>query len=197
MDNYIFLFLQWSAKTLDEELLHLEKPAIKLGNSYIYPLWDALLSRWLSHPDYEVYLATPSLDNEKMTHIYRIVIQNQTTANIRAFYVRDECNTFKGYDIRDIIKKAKTMIKGELQEDFSTIIEEKITEKIVKPDVDRYFNAKFIACTHGEKAEVLVTSANFTGDHFDEESYESVVYHKMEKKEFHERFIEPLEKFSK
>lgn len=180
----------WSAEMVNKELHYLEKPAIKPGNTYIYPLWKSLLSRWLSNPDYEVYLATPFLDTEKMTDICKIVSQNKKSANIGAFYVRDKCNTFTGDDIQHIIAKAKTRITDELKEDCSTIIEEKISNKIVNPD--RFFHAKFIACTHGEEAEVLVTSANFTVHHFNKENYESVLYYKMKKEEFQERFIDPL-----
>lgn len=56
----------------------------------------------------------------------------------------------------------------------------------------KYFHSKFIGCIYKEKAEVLVTSANFTSFHFDIENYESVVYHEMTKAEFIERFLVPL-----
>lgn len=54
------------------------------------------------------------------------------------------------------------------------------------------FHSKFIGCIYKERAEVLVTSANFTNFHFDMKNYESVVYHEMTKDKFLERFIEPM-----
>lgn len=193
LDSDMFLFLQWKPKELDEALLHLKHSAIKPGNTYIYPLWKSLLSRWLSNSDYEVYLVTPFLDVAKMTDICKIVLQNRATANIGAFYVRNECNTFDRYTIGEAIEKAKTKIKEELNVDCSTIIEDTITMKIVKQN---FFTAKFIGCTHGEKAEVLVTSANFTGNHFDKHNLDFVEYQKMEKEEFHKRFIDPIKSLS-
>lgn len=81
-------------------------------------------------------------------------------------------------------------------EDTYNIIHEKISKKIARQKEKRYFHAKFIGCKctriSKDEAWVLVTSANFTGSHFDCQNYESVGYNEMKRGDFHERFIHPL-----
>lgn len=163
-------------------------PVIKPGKAYIYPLWKFLLSRWLSKSGRTVYLATPFLDVKRMTDICNIVSKNPDTANIRAFFVRRECLKYENQNITNIINA----VKEDIAEDNYPILEEKIFGKIFVQMTKKYFHAKFIACTHNETAKVLVTSANFTGGHFNIQNYESVVYHEMTKAEFIERFLEPM-----
>lgn len=175
----------------DEYPSSLKSPAIRQGSTYIYKLWKFLLSEWLSKQGCEVYLATPFLDAKRMVDICRIVIDNSDTANIRALYVRNDCH--KDWNnqkyIRDIIKTAKE----NFQEDQRTIIDRKIQSRIYLQGSGKYFHAKFIGCTCGGNAEVLVTSANFTRSHFDIRNHESVLYQEMKEKQFIERFISPLE----
>lgn len=177
----------------DEDISFLRLPVIRPGKAYIYPLWKFLLSQWLSSDDHEVYLATPFLDTERLTDICNIVIENPDTANIGAFFVRRECLKYENQNITDIINA----VKEDFAEDTYSILEEKIFGKIFVQITYKYFHAKFIACTHNETAKVLVTSANFTGGHFNIQNYESVVYHEMTKAEFTERFIEPMRSITK
>lgn len=67
-----------------------------------------------------------------------------------------------------------------------------------------YFPAKFIGCinTEYEKAEVVLTSANFTSNHFGKfksggQNYDSISYHDMSAEDFKTRFIYPLTRFEK
>lgn len=93
--------------------------------------------------------------------------------------------------IDDVIKEALKNFPDKYH-----IVNEKIGKKIACPKKNGYFHAKFIGyeCTSNSKDEawVLVTSANFTGSHFDCQNYESVGYNEMKRGQFHERFIEPL-----
>lgn len=145
-----------------------------------------------------------------------MVIKNPTKANIEAFFVRNNCfnNPFKKIrmNITQVQKEAGEQIQkiGKIQresgekfkekvssEELSKIISEKIAKKlkVVHPnfDNDTYFHAKFIGCTCEYSAEVLVTSANFSDNHFDIENEESVVYFTMTKEQFVERFVNPLQ----
>lgn len=162
-------------------------PVNKLGKTYIYPLWKSLLSQWLSKPSHTVYLATPYLDDKRMADICNIVIENPDTANIKALFVRRKKCWFKK-NITEIVENAMLNIP----EDNHPIIKKTIFEKIFLQMPQKYFHSKFIGCIYKEKAEVLVTSANFTSFHFDIENYESVVYHETTKAEFIERFLVPL-----
>lgn len=179
------MLIQWSGDVLDKQLSLLSTPVIKEGPTYIYKLWKSLLSRWLSNPDCKVFLATPFLDTERMTDICEIVLQNFTTANIEAFYVRIKCNYTE--KISDVKRSAQTKFSCKHQ----PIIEYKVYNRIVYPL--RTFHAKFIGCTDGKgRAEVLMTSANFSADHFKHNNLESVVYHTMTEAEFIHKFINPL-----
>lgn len=128
-----------------------------------------------------------------MTDICEIVIKNPETANIGAFFVRENCY----YDVLNNIQMTiKEVFEDALKNfpDKHHIIKEKIWKKIASPKNKRYFHAKFIGykCTSKDEAWVLVTSANFTGSHFDCQNYESVGYNEMKSGQFHERFIQPL-----
>lgn len=131
-----------------------------------------------------------------MDELCSIFIEHSSTANIKAFYVREEC--FKGYyegshkemKISDIIKKVKEKTKYK-NPSISSTIENKIFKK-VRMTTEGYFHAKLIACTNKNNAMVLVTSANFAYGNFDCENYETVVYHEMTTARFLKRFIKDL-----
>lgn len=205
----MFLFLQWSEQYLETQLDDLKKPAIKPGDIYIYPLWKSLLSKWLSTPGYKVYLVTPFLDLRRLVYICKIVIQNNDKkqeatkeateeknkeATIEAFYLRNKC--YQDLTVSNVMSHAKGTIEDNFGKDYSDFIDEKITSKIFKTTGSNYFHAKLFGCTYEENAEVVVTSANFTDNHFDSKNYDSVVYHTMTKKEFLDRFINPLKSIS-
>lgn len=200
---WIFFLIQdkWPQDKLRKALDYLKLPAIKPGKSFVYGLWKALLHQWLSNSNCEVYLVTPFLDVKRMTDICNIVIAHSGTANIEAFYVREKC--FKGYyEGRNNVEMKISDIIGKVQRDtnyrtpsISSIIERKIFQKVRKT-TDQYFHAKLIACTSGNNAMVLVTSANFAYANFDIDNYETVVYHEMSTVEFLKRFIEHLNKIS-
>lgn len=185
---------KWSSTDLDTQINILRKPAIKSGNPYIYELWISLLDRWLSRPGSKVYLASPFLDPTRLTDICKIVIDKSETANIEAFYVRNDC--YKDYNNQKQFSDAKKLAISRIEKEFtkalSSTLEEKIFKKVVHPDVKntRYFHAKFIACTYENSAEVLVTSANFAGNHFECNNHDSVVYCTMTEGEFLEKYID-------
>lgn len=135
-----------------------------------------------------------------MDDICRIFIEHSSTANIEAFYVREECfkgryeGSYKEMKISDIMKKVKEKTKYKNQPTSSTI-ENKIFKK-VRITTDKFFHAKLIACTNKNNAMVLVTSANFAYANFDCENNETVVYHEMTTARFLKRVIEPLKKIT-
>lgn len=192
--KYFLKLLQWPSSKIDTEINYLKKSAIKPSYPYIYELWISLLYRWLSRPGSKVYLASPFLDPKRLTDICKIVIQRSETANIEAFYVRDECfkEWGKQYKFSYVENCATSNIKTEFKKDFSRTLKEKIFSKVVYPDLKgtRYFHSKFIACTYDNSAEVLVTSANFTGQHFQCNNHDSVVYCTITEREFLERYTD-------
>lgn len=142
----------------------------------------------------------------RMTDIYKMVIKKHTTANIKVFFVRNNCysNSYKNIykNISDITEDLGKKFKEIAKEDSSSItgiIKDKITKKLKivsrqsAGNTPTHFHAKFIGCTCKHKAEVLVTSANFSDSHFDIDNYESVLYYKMTKEQFCERFVKDLE----
>lgn len=157
-------------------------PVFQNGKTFIYKLWKSLLNRWLSTPDCEVFLGTPFLDDIRMTDICRMVIKHRNTANIKAFYVRKQC-----YFDKSIIE----VIEGAKFQD-EEIIKIKV-HKSLKIDPSKCFHGKFIGCTYKTgAAEVLVTSANFTRQHFSFDNLETVGYNKITTAEF-ENVIKPFE----
>lgn len=185
-----FLFIQWPLDV--RKLSCLDKSAIKKGKTDIYPAWKSLLNQWLSKANCKVYLVTPFLDEKRLIDICNIVIDNTNTANIEAFFVRELCfdkNTYK-----DIEKAAIKEIKDERKGDYGSLIETKISKKIVHPKLPKNFHAKLIGCIYNDedKARVLVTSANFAYQSFHYDNLESVVCHEMTKDDFTGRFITPL-----
>lgn len=175
-----------------------EKSAIKNGQTDIYPAWKSLLSAWLSKNGCEVYLATPFIDTKRMIDICNIVIENKSTANIKAFFVRNKCYYDK--TVTEIVKDASEAIiasaEKEDKEKISKLIKNNISDKIVNPKFPKNFHAKFIGCVHSFEARVLVTSANFTDQHFDYENLETVVCHEMDALDFVKRIITPLNAIS-
>lgn len=174
--------LERNEQTLDDQLTGLKVPVILPGKQ-IYPLWTKLLERWLSNSALEVYLASPFIDIKRLKNICEIAIKNPT-ANIKAFYVRDDDNP------NDIAKQVEKNLKG-----YEGVINEKVFKKlrIANTEKKQYFHAKFIGCTDGTDAWVLLTSANFKYSHFDYDNPDWVVYNKMTKAEFDERVIDPIE----
>lgn len=91
-----------------------------------------------------------------------------------------------------IIAKAKKVDK----EKISKLIKNNISDKIVHPKSTTNFHAKFIGCVHFDKARVLVTSANFTDQHYDYGNLETVVCHEMVALDFGKRIIIPFDAIS-
>lgn len=169
-------------QTLDDQLTGLKVPVILPGKQ-IYSLWTKLLEKWLSNSALEVYLASPFIDLKRLINICDIVIKHPT-ANIKAFYVRDDDKP------HDIAKKVVEKLR-----DHEKDINEKVFEKlrIANTQKKQYFHAKFIGCADKTDAWVLLTSANFKYSHFDYDNPDWVVYHKMTKAEFDKRVIDPIE----
>lgn len=159
-----------------------DTPAVKNGKDFIYNLWKSLLNRWLSRPGCAVFLATPFLDVERLDDICKLVIKHQGSADIKAFYVRERC--YFDSTITDLVDKSKFRA--------NETIKSKVFNSL-KIDPGKNFHCKFICCTYAKgNARVLVTSANFTGHHFDHDNMETVGYHKTEADAI-QRLIKPLD----
>lgn len=182
IDMFIFLFIQCQGDELKTNVSNICKPALKNGKTFIYVIWKSLLFRLLSKPENEVYLATPFLDSRRLTDICDMVLIHSDLANIKRFYVRNECYGSKR--IREVMDVAKTNFPKR----YHKTLEREVYDKIVSPS--KLFHAKFIGCVNRkrDKALVLLTSANFTNHHFEKDNWDSVVYHSMTSTEFESRF---------
>ena len=179
-DLFVVL-LQWGDEVLERQLCKLQSCRVRNATTYIYPLWKTLLHKWFSDPHCKVIIATPFIDTTRLVDICNIVLEHRITANLDAIYVQRHCD--QNQMIYDI--KQKALDKFDAKEQM--YLEYKIYSNIIYPS--RRFGAKFIACTNGDETEVLVTSADFHGDHFDLNSMDTVLYQKMTDVEFVAKFL--------
>ena len=157
------------------------------GGTFIYHLWKGLLHKWLSEPRATVYIVTPFLDTGKLKDICRIVLGNPDRANIGQFYVRRKCDD--PLEIMDIIRNSTAKFSLEQK----CVIKKKVVDRMMC-DFTTRFHCKFIACVWDSgQAEVLITSANFTRQHFNCSNAETVFYQEIPSDEFNTRFLQPLE----
>ncbi|KAK3093344.1 hypothetical protein FSP39_014291 [Pinctada imbricata] len=173
--------------SMSEQLQTLRNACVKDGGTYIYQLWKNLLNSWLSDSKNKVFIVTPFLDSGKLKDICNIVLSKQHSANINRFYVRQKCDD--PLFLMDIIRisTAKFTVAEKM------VIKKEIINKMVCDFTSR-FHCKFIACVKEDNsAEVLVTSANFTRQHFNCSNAESVFYQDMTVEQFRSRFLQPLE----
>lgn len=177
----------WEGDGLEAELQSLQQGAVKDGFSYIHKLWKSLLTRWFSTVGTKVYLASPFLDANRLTDVVEIFLDHKTEGDLEAFYVRHKCDEFgKGNVIR--VQEAALRPFGL---NFHSFIEYKIYRRMITP-VKR-FHCKFAAGVTAEgQAEVLVTSANFHGNHFVHENMETVSFFRMDAADFLTKYVEPI-----
>lgn len=204
----IYFTLQLRKKEIRAKLESFRLPAIVGGHTEVYETWKETLSFWLSSSNNKVYMATPFLHLEYLEEFLDIVWENKETANIGKIFVREECDNKTGMKFHEMLNATidKYKLFPEKQTLFCKEVLLKAPDMTTRPN---YFHAKFIGCinTENEKAEVLLTSANFTGDHFDEftyrnsdetgQNYESIAYHDMSAEEFMRNFIKPMTRFEK
>lgn len=197
----IYFTLQLRKKEIRAKLESFRLPAIVGGHTEVYETWKETLSFWLSSGNNEVYMATPFLHEEYLEEFLDIVCEKRKTANIGKIFVREKCDKSMGFHKMLNAKIEQYESDHEKQALLRDKVLSKAPEMTTRPS---NFHAKFIGCinTENEKAEVLLTSANFTGDHFDEftyknsvetgQNYESIAYHDMSAADFMRNFIEPM-----
>ena len=176
--------MQWPASTLDQQLIKLRTCCVRDGSTYVYRLWKSLLHHWFADPQRKVYIVTPTLDTTRRVDICQIILQHRNQANLDAFFVRQQCDQ----DGKIFEVKQNALNKFDAKDQM--FLEYKIYTNIIYPM--KRFDAKFIACTKGDTAEVLVTSAGFHGDHFDHSNMETVQYQTMSDVEFIRGFLCPI-----
>ena len=173
-------------------------PVVEAGPR-VFKIWKSTLLFWLSSSQNEVYLVSPFLDEDILEEFLDIVLKKEETANIGFVFVREKC--YKSLTFKKIW--ASTI--GNYSTREKKVLGKTVLSKVweVKTEIS-YFHAKFIGCVNTEtrEAEVLLTSANFTKDHFKKysggkQNNESLSYHKMETAEFRKRFIEPMKEIYK
>ena len=180
----IIIFVQWSGDILMEQLDVLRNGCVRDGSTFIYKLWKSVLHHWFSDPDRRVYIVTPFLDSARLVDVCDIILEHRLEANLDSFYVRQKCDR-----TRDIFEvKQNALEKYEVND--QVFIEYKIFNNIIYPL--KRFHAKFIGCIKGNEAEVLITSANFHGDHFECSNMDSVQFQKMSDVEFISRYLAPV-----
>ena len=176
---------QWPAESVEEQLNKLRTGCVRDGSTYIYRLWQSLLHYWFSDPDCKVYLVTPFLDATRLADICHIILQHKLEANLDAFYVRQQCDRErKIHEVKQVTLKQFKDAKDKM------FIEYKIFSNIIYPM--KRFHAKFMACVKAGEAQVLVTSANFHGDHFECSNMETVQFQTMSEAQFIKHFLGPI-----
>ena len=157
---------------------------MKSGPQFIYPVWRSLLNRWFSQDGCRVYIVTPSLDAKCLHDMAELCIMHHMTAQLEAIYVRPRCD--HKLTLSDIKKDVLNKFETKLQ----LFVEYKVFRKILIPlDV---FHCKFIAAVKDDMAEVLLTSASFNGNHFEQQNVDSVMYVRLSAADFEASYLEPL-----
>ena len=169
-------------------------PAIVGGHTGVFKIWKETLSFWLSSNNNEVYIASPFLEQAYLKVFLDIVSRRKTTAKIGKIFIRENCDKKSEFH-----KMLKETIEDYTPEEQMFLRENVFFKAPMITTDTNYFHAKFIGCinTENKKAEVLLTSANFTSNHFGpfrraRQNYESISYHDMSAKDFIKRFIQPL-----
>lgn len=171
---------------MEAELSSLSSGGMRDGFVYVYRLWKSLLDKWLRTPGAEVYLASPFLDSKRLEDVIRIYLRHRTNGKIHSFYTRQVCEPRGPTPTGRVQSEAI----GRFSERVRTTIEYEVFRRMVYPVPT--FNGKFIAAVMGEEVEVLVTSANFTGEHFTRENQETVFFVTMPKEKFESEYIRPI-----
>ena len=171
-------------------------PKIAGGFTEIYQMWCQTLFFWLSSGNNEVYLATPFFDYTYLNKFLYIVLQRSRTANIRKIFVRETSANNPGYEFH---RELERILPGYPTRDQNFLRENVLSNAPEMATHHGYFHAKFIGCVNieTEKAEVLLTSANFNSQSFSDfgdnvQNFETIVYHDMSANEFNTRLIQPL-----
>ncbi|XP_074658121.1 uncharacterized protein LOC141911056 [Tubulanus polymorphus] len=175
-----------TAGQLKDELRMLRNCCVKNGQKYIYPLWRALLNKWIGQ-GYKTFIVTPFLDKDRLMNVADILLTNRNNVNageLEAMYVRKKCDDPKS------IHQLKKELLDEYLPNKQVHIEYHFFSKIIYP-IER-FHCKFIAGVKDDKAEVLITSANFHANHFVCDNFETVVFQTMSEKDFRRCFIKPI-----
>ena len=171
---------------MEEELSGLSGGGVRDGFTYIYQLWKSLLNVWFGEEGTRVYLASPFIDTERLADVVEMLVDHKPNTNLEAFYTRTNAD--------DMGKKKTAEMKREVllkfDEKLGPFIEFHVYRNIMYPM--RRFHAKFLAGVKEGVAKILVTSANFHGNHFAVENYETVVYMQMPEEEFLEKYIKPI-----
>ncbi|XP_060069061.1 uncharacterized protein LOC132549158 [Ylistrum balloti] len=170
---------------LSSQLEKLRHGCVQDGPTVVYPLWKALLDHWFSDGANKVYIATPFLDTVRLQDICHLVLKHKFTANLEAFYVRQNCD--HRLQISDIRRNAQNQLEPKDQ----VFIEYKVYNKTVYPL--KRFNSKFLACVNNGQAQVMVTSASFHADHFHFPNLESVLFLTMSEADFIHRYLKTIQ----
>ncbi len=171
---------------MDANLEGLGLCGVKDGFSFVYRTWKSLLHKWFSQEHTQVYIVTPIIDAKRLKDIVDIFLLSRTHANIGAFFVRRQCEDFS-------IKTFITMKRDAMFDydaKFHPVIDYKIFRQITHPW--KPFHANFIAGVKDGQAEVMVTSARFTGNYFTTDNMETVSFQKMSEDSFKSQFIAPI-----
>lgn len=171
-------------------------PKIAGGYTEVHEIWSQTLSFWLSSGNNEIYMATPFFDERYLGEFLDIVRTRRRTANIRKIFVRERSANNRDYTFHGELER----IINRYNDDEQNFLRENVLSNAPEMATHHgYFHAKFIGCvnTETQKAEVLLTSANFNSQSFTDfgdnvQNFETIVYHDMSANEFNTRLIQPL-----
>lgn len=154
--------------------------------TYVYPLWRSLLNKWFSEEGTRIYLACPFLDNTRLADVTNIFMQYRVKGKLENWFTRFDCDLTNNRNVGQLQREVSSQLKTR----DKTFAEYHILRKLLFPT--QVFYAKFIAAIKDGEAEVLLTSANFHGNHFSRDSMETVIYLKMSFDDFMEKYVNPL-----
>lgn len=173
---------QLRAEALDLELASLQK-GTAVGGSRLYRIWRSLLHRWFSDSDYSVYIVTPELDAGRLEDICHLLLNSPLTASLDLLAVP---LTFKGVAIGDVRRRAMSKMAARER----VVVEHRVYGQMVYPR--QRFEARLIAGIRDGSADVLVTSAAFSGRHFHPSCTHTALFLSIPEDTFRSKFLSEI-----
>ncbi|KAK7504733.1 hypothetical protein BaRGS_00003761, partial [Batillaria attramentaria] len=171
-----------SSSALSSQLETL-KQGVMTDGATLYAVWTSLLNRWFSDPQTKVFIVTPAIDEPSLERLCHIVLNHRLTASLEMLATPLESRCGHLADVRHNVMK-------KLTPKDRVFAEYKVYNSMVYPRAE--FQAKFVAGLRGSSAEVLLTSADAKGKHFQEEHSSMVIFQELSAAEFDTRLLAPI-----
>lgn len=142
---------------------------------------------WFRQQGASVYVSTPLLDVERLQELIEVVLDCQSFATLRSFYVQFDCDPDSNTNAGLLQKKVLKYYSKQQQ----ASIEYKVFRSMTYP-FDKLLSA-FVAVVYGGEAKVFVTSANYHRNHLEHKGVAHAICIRMSEDNFMDRYIRPLE----